>query len=366
MDTNFNYYVKRGLREGKIDAEKTRDKEKWDNMTRAWETIYGTFPGFPKNMNQMLSIYREMSVNDPEKISREIVEGTRKPGQYWSFDDSGAGSYMQSGSEETTTSNVRMEAEVPLKDVDPLGTIVQNFMYPNECEAALLTLDNLKLVKVEWMEQIEYERGGEPIEEWHEMVNAACKGNKLKCATRKKNKTRVSQEHVYRRDVTSIRGAMRPSIESLDIMVTMLIDDDNEAWEKYWEARWKPDFPEGVEDFEDFERWFDDLIKKAKKAKRKTLLTDIVSTLAPHYYHVAKREDIGVVFEADGVNANPECITIHMYTITFTGTNQGANVANDGVVVWPTKVISVEGPGDERLHVKVLNKQITKYYIKKR
>ena len=177
---------------------------------------------------------------------------------------------------------------------------------------------------------------------------------------------RYKSEPVYQRDVSAIRGAMRPSIESLDLMVTMLIDNDNQAWEKYWEARWKPDFPEGVEDFEDFERWFDDLVKKAKKSKRKTLLTSIVNTLAPNYYHVAKREDIGVVFEADGVNADPECTTFPTYTITFTGTNQGANVANDGVVVWPTKVLSVEGPGDESKHIKALNKQITKYYIKKR
>lgn len=109
-------------------------------------------------------------------------------------------------------------------------------------------------------------------------------------------------------------------------------------------------------------RWFDDLVKKAKKARNKAVMIDIVNTLTSRYYHVAKREGIGIVFEADGVNANPECSTIATYTITFTGTNLGPNVANDGVVIWPTNVLSVEGPGDEILHVKALNKQINKYY----
>jgi hypothetical protein len=169
--SNFHEIVKAALKEGRIDAEKTRHKDKWNNMVRAWESIYGTFPGFPKNMNQTITIYREMSVNDPEKIAREIREGLRNPGQYWSFDESGSGSYMKGGCEEMSTSNVRMEAEVPLKDIDPKETMIQNFMNPDEYEVALTRFDNLNLVKIEWMEQEEYEEDGEPHDTWHEIKN---------------------------------------------------------------------------------------------------------------------------------------------------------------------------------------------------
>jgi hypothetical protein len=354
---NFHHAVKLALKAGRIDAENVRNKKRWQSMERAWETVYGTFPGFPKDLTQTITIYREISVNDPERIATEIFQGARKPGQYWAFDEAGSGTYMQGGSEATTTSNVRMEGEVPLKDIDPVETLIENFMNPDEYEAGLLTLDNLKLVKVEWMEQIEFVEGDEPHDVWHEVT-----ANRTRKGKNKSKRVPQDVDKVYRRDAPSIRDAMRQSIESLQIMVTVLLDDDSHAWEKYWERRWKPDFPDGVEDFIDFERWFESLVKKAKKSKHKTVLIDIVNTLAPRYYHVAKREGIGVVFEADGVNAEPECLTIPTYTITFTGTNLGPNVANDGVVIRPNKVLSVKGPGDERHHVKLLNSQITKYY----
>jgi hypothetical protein len=174
---NFHTVVGKALKQGKIDASNVRNKKRWSAMERAWELIYGTFPGFPKDMNQPFTIYREMSVGNPERIAREIFAGERKPGQYWAFDAAGSGTYMQGGSEETATSNVRMEAEVLLKDIDPAETVIQNFMNPDECEAGLLTLDNLKLVKVEWMEQVEYEEGGEPHDVWHEIKNTDSRNN---------------------------------------------------------------------------------------------------------------------------------------------------------------------------------------------
>ena len=192
---NFHVVVGKALKQGKIDAGNVPNKKRWSAMERAWETIYGTFPGFPKDMNQTLTIYREMSVTYPDRMAQEIVDGSRNPGQYWAFDDAGAGTYMQGGSEERATSNVRMEAEVPLKDIDPAETVIQNFMNPDEYEAGLLTLDNLKLTKVEWLEQIDIEDdyiGGyvaEPRDVWHEVKkNGSRKGTKKRAAAAHVNK----------------------------------------------------------------------------------------------------------------------------------------------------------------------------------
>lgn len=160
----------------------------------------------------------------------------------------------------------------------------------------------------------------------------------------------------------TLRGAMRQSIESLDRMVLMVIDNDNRAYKKYWERRWKPDFPDGVNNFYEFEDWFNDLVNKAKKMAHKKLLVDIIDTLVPSYYHVARRENIGIVFEADGVNANPACITLPVFRIEFIGEYLGTNIADDGVVVKPTKIISVEGSGNNKKNVQMLEKQIEKYY----
>ena len=146
---DFFATIKHLIRAGQIEGFAGRPRDRMKVLGRAWERVFNDFPdaGDP---GDVIPVYREMSVRDPETLAPEILDGSRYPGNYWAFCETGAATYMQGSSEAQVSSNIRIEGSTPLSNVDPVETMRLNYGSPDECEVRILDVKAIHIEKVEW------------------------------------------------------------------------------------------------------------------------------------------------------------------------------------------------------------------------
>ena len=116
-------------------------------------------------------------------------------------------------------------------------------------------------------------------------------------------------------------------------------DFDIDLWEKVH----YPDFPKGIKDLDEFEYYKDDLVRKAHKGNKKAQF-ELLRGLEGGNYSVEKDKKLGVILQANGVNANPKGIMMTdfmRYKMEIEGDYQGENIFGDGDIIANPKVKTI-------------------------
>lgn len=107
-----------------------------------------------------------------------------------------------------------------------------------------------------------------------------------------------------------------------------------------WKKVHYPDFPKGIKDLDEFEYYKDDLVRKAHKGNKNAQF-ELLRGLEGQNYSVKKDKKLGVILEANGVNANPkgfQYVEFLRYKMEIEGDYQGENLFGDGDIIGNPKI----------------------------